>query len=615
MNMELNSSPLELLKEIKDSRPDANALSFQLKAAPGSKSETLTYAELLDNVHRMSNFFRGLGIGEKDVIAVLMPNSTETVISLMAGMSAGIAFPINPLLGTEHIAALVKQTKAKVLVTLKAFPKTDLAQKARAVCEEVSDIKALVEIDLLKHLSFPTNMIVPLIRPKAEFSKPMPHLKIYDFEAEKARQNGDKLDFDEGKEDRICAFFHTGGTTGTPKIAQHSRAAILYNGWLGRTLLLKPDDIILCPLPMFHVFAAYAVWFSCLAAGAHMILPTPAGYRGEGVFDQFWKLIEKWRATFLVTVPTAAAALMQRPVNADVSSLKYALCGSAALPVETFKNFQQATGVDILEGYGMTEATCLVSINPVDGEKKIGSVGKPFPHTDIKILHCDANGQVTRECESDEVGEICIANPGVMVGRTYTESGKNKNLYAYDSHLRSGDLGRIDKDGYLWITGRVKDLIIRGGHNIDPAIIEEALAAHPAVSFVGAIGQPDIESGEIPCAYIELNEGAQASSEELGEFAGQNIGERAAVPRYIEIVPELPKTAVGKVFKPDLRRMAIRRVYGAVLEESGLGVQVSDIIEDKKRGLVVKLAKADQSVSDGKVNEILGGFVTPWEWQ
>jgi len=396
-------------------------------------------------------------------------------------------------------------------------------------------------------------------------------------------------------------------------VAQHKNSGIVYNGWIGHELLYTEDDNVICPLPLFHVFACHVILMAAVTSGAHVVFPTPQGYRGDGVFDNFWKLVERWKGTFMVTVPTAAAALMQRPIDADVSTLKTAFCGSAPLPVELFHRFEKATGVTILEGYGMTEATCLISVNPYDGEKKIGSVGIPFPYTDIKIFQCDADGSVKKECAVDEVGEICIANPGVIPGGTYTEAEKNKGLFANEIYLRSGDLGRIDADGYVWITGRAKDLIIRGGHNIDPAIIEEALAAHPDVAFAGAIGQPDAHAGEVPAAYVELVAGATATVEALMAFAEERIGEKAAEPKHMEIVAELPKTAVGKIFKPDLRRMAIERIFNAALIKAEVAAEVAEVIEDKKRGLVARLRKTGDA-EDADVNAVLGAFVRPWEW-
>ena len=173
-----------------------------------------------------------------------------------------------------------------------------------------------------------------------------------------------------------------------------------------------------------------------------------------------------------------------------------------------------------------------------------------------------------------------MSNPGVYVGNTYTDTGKNKDLFHHignRGYLRTGDLGRIDEDGYIFITGRAKDLIIRGGHNIDPAEIEEALAGHEAVAMVGAIGQPDAHAGELPCAYVELVYGASVTTDELVDFAKGHIHERAAMPKHIEILDELPKTAVGKVFKPDLRRKAITRVYDAALEDAGHPARVSEV--------------------------------------
>jgi fatty-acyl-CoA synthase len=230
----------------------------------------------------------------------------------------------------------------------------------------------------------------------------------------------------------------------------------------------------------------------------------------------------------------------------------------------------------------------------------------------VKILVHTSDGGVA-EMAPDDVGEICVANPGVFPGATYTESDKNLNLFHYDTYLRTGDLGRIDSDGYLWITGRAKDLIIRGGHNIDPAEIEQALAGHDAVAMAGAIGQPDAYAGEMPCAYVELVSGAHATPEELVEYAKARIAERAAHPKFIEILPELPKTAVGKVFKPDLRRRAITRVYDAALEEAGLAARVKEVVEDRKVGLVAQLERTG-AVDEAAVTEVLGHFTRPWAW-
>ncbi len=582
------------------------AVSFQMFSAPGAKAQTLNWAEVKARVTQAANLFRSLGLGADDTVAYILPTLNETAITLLGGMTAARVAPINPLLEPEKIASLLRETRARVVVTLRAFPKTDVAQKVAEAVAQAPDVEAVLEVDMLPHLSPPKSWIVPFIRPK---SAPRHRARVLDFARELAKQPSDKLTFEAPAEDRIAAYFHTGGTTGMPKLAQHRYGGMIYNGWLGAELLFTEKDVLLCPLPLFHVFAAYPILMCCIMSGAHVVFPTPQGYRGEGVFDNFWKLIERWGVTFMITVPTALAALMQRKVDADISSLRTGISGSAALPRQLYRRFEEATGVQIAEGYGLTEATCLVSCNPVDGAKKIGSVGFPLPYTEVQILRA-ANGSFT-ECATDDVGEICIRNPGVTPP-TYTDDAKNRDLYTPGGYLRTGDLGKLDGDGYLWITGRQKDLIIRGGHNIDPAEIEEALLSHPEVSFAGAIGQPDAKSGELPCAYVELVADAQVTPEALLAHITPRISERAAMPKHIEVMAELPKTAVGKVFKPDLRRRAIARVLDAALREAGIAARVAEVVEDRKRGLTARIALENTDDSP-RLSAVMDSFTVPWQ--
>ncbi|WP_373235475.1 acyl-CoA synthetase [Cohaesibacter celericrescens] len=591
--------------------PDHKAVSFQLFSGATDRAETLTWVQLKGKVTQAANLFRKLGVGQDDVVAYILPNSNETLITMLGGMVAGIVSPINPMLETEQIAAILRETNARVVVTLRAFPQTDVAEKVAEAVRHAPRVQTILEVDLLRYVTGIKKMIIPLIRPKNPRAA-MHHADILSFNKEMSKQPSDRLTYKDEQEDRVAAYFHTGGTTGMPKVAQHTYSGMLYNGWVGSRLMFSHDDNIMCPLPLFHVFACHVIVMSMLASGAHGVFPTPKGYRGDGVFDNFWKLIERWQISFIITVPTALSALMQRPVDADVSSVKTAFSGSAPLPLELYRRFEKATGVNILEGYGLTEATCLVSCNPSDGPKKVGSVGLPFPYTTVKILEHTKDGPV--ECATDEVGEICIDSPGVLTGSTYTELDKNHDLFHHDLYLRTGDLGRLDEDGYLWITGRAKDLIIRGGHNIDPAEIEEALAGHPSVAFVGAIGQPDAHAGELPCAYVELVDGTNVDAEDLLIYAKRHIHERAAIPKHIEVLPELPKTAVGKVFKPDLRKLAISRVYNEVLVEKGFDTEVVRVIEDKKRGLVAELRNSN-NVDKEALSRALGQFTRPWQWQ
>ncbi len=603
------SNYLDSLNLLAESKPNDPAFSFQLMSGAKDPAVTLTWLQSRDRTIQAANAFHKLGVDNDNSVAYLLPNCQEVVVCALGGAIAGVVSAVNPVISAEHIAGILRESKAKVVVTLAPFPKTEVAQTVAEALKDAPDVQTVLTVDLLGYLSGLKKFIVPLIRPKVDWPD---RVTVRDFNKELDTQSTELAFEMDRAPDRVCGYMHTGGTTGRPKVAQHLQSGTGYISWLGKTLIGDSDDVWICPLPMFHVFGAHVILDSVLGTGAHMVMVTPQGYRGDGVFDNFWALVERWKVSIMVMVPTAATQLMQRPIKNDVSSLRLAVCGSAPLPVALFNRFQDSTGVKILEGYGMTETTGLISVNPVEGERRIGSVGFPLPYTEIVIVHCDTDGKITKMCEADETGEICVASPGVVHGSTYTEDSANQGLYADDKYFRTGDLGYMDKDGYLWITGRAKDLIIRGGHNIDPAIIEEALVEHPAVALAGAIGQPDSYAGELPCAYVELVQGADVTIEELLSFLEENISERAAIPKYIEIMDEIPKTLVGKIFKPDLRRSAIKRVFDGEIAEHG--ARVAEITEDKKRGLVAHVRKTE-ACNEEAVRECLGKFSVKWEFE
>ena len=590
--------------------PDRPAISFQLRSGPRDKRLTLTWAETRAQVTQAANLFRRLGIGPTDTVAYVLPNAVETAVVLLAGATAGVVAPVNPLLSVEHMAEILRECGARAVVTLKPFPKTDLAQKVADAVALAPAVETVLEVDLARGLAPPLAWIVPLIRPKLVARH---RARVLDLAREMAKENAAALDFTETLDDRVCTAFHTGGTTGMPKVARHRARGILYNGWCGQFYMFTEADVLMCPLPLFHVFAAYPILMSCLVSGAEMVMPTPQGYRGDGVMDSFWKLIERYRVSFLITVPTAVSALMQRKVDADVSTLRLGISGSAPMPVELFHRFEEATGVRVLEGYGLTEATCLVAINPPFGERKVGSVGLPFAYTEVAILKCDADGRILATCATDEIGEICAKNPGVNA-EVYADPARNRGMIAEGGYLRTGDLGRLDADGYLWITGRAKDLIIRGGHNIDPAAIEEALMAHPAVAFVGAIGQPDARSGELPAAYVELCAGAAAT-------VGGAARPRPRPHRRARGAAEAPRDRAGAAedrgrqgvqarppapgHRPGLRRRARRGRLG------GAGRR-------RRRGpppRARRRARRRTGRARRRGRAALGGFTVPWRWR
>ncbi len=549
-------STYEMIRQGVALNPDKPALHFFLKAEGYAQPVTITYRQLLGRIHQTANLLRDLGVGPTDVVSFLLPNLPQTHFLIWGGEAAGIVNPINPLLAPAQIKEILLAARTKVLVALGPVPGTDIWAKVEALRREIPTLEAVLQV----------------MGPGDEKEG------IYSYDALVERYPADRLE--SGRQiapDEIASLFHTGGTTGTPKLARHTHWNEVTNAWMiALAGDLGPEDTLLCGLPLFHVNGVIVTGLAPFSVGGTVVLLTPSGYRDREVIARFWKIVEHYRATFFSAVPTVFAALLNVPMQGeDVSSLRYAICGAAPMPVEVFKAFEAQTGIKILEGYGLTEGTCASSANPRDGERRIGSIGIRFPYQPMKVVKLDAEGRYERDCAPNEIGVIVIKGPNVFPG--YVQEEHNRKIWVDDGWLNTGDLGRQDEDGYFWITGRLKDLIIRGGHNIDPAVIEEALHRHPAVALAAAVGKPDAYAGELPVAYVALKPGAQVSAEELLEHCRREIPERAAVPKEILFLDRLPLTAVGKIFKPQLRWDAARRAYTealAPLAEAGIQVEV-----------------------------------------
>jgi fatty-acyl-CoA synthase len=365
----------------------------------------------------------------------------------------------------------------------------------------------------------------------------------------------------------VASYFHTGGTTGAPKLAVHTHGMEVTNAWnIGLAAAMSPRDVGLCGLPLFHVNAAIVSSLAMFLSGGELLLAGPSGYRDPAVLRNFWSIVERFRVSFFAGVPTIYAGLLQVPVEGhDLSSLRAAICGAAPMPVTLIREFESRTGLSILEGWGLTEGTGASVVNPLYGERRAGSVGLRLPHCGVRIVQVDGDGRWVRDCATEEVGIVAISGPTVMPG--YKLEDANRSLWVQPGWLNTGDLGRLDRDGYLWLAGRAKDVIIRGGHNIDPALIEGPLLQHPAVQLAAAVGMPDARLGEIPVAFVQLRPGQSATAEDIATFAASRMSERAAMPKQVRIVDRLPLTAVGKIFKPELRREAIRLALLDVLAD------------------------------------------------
>ncbi len=582
--------------------PNANAIKFFLQTKDFKNPRSISYKNLAEELTATANLFRKFGIEKDDVVSFVLPNSLETVYTFFGGEVAGIVNPINPLLEPSQIAEIMNAVKTKVLVTLAPFPKTDIWEKIVKIASEIPSLETIFTVDLANYLGFPQKQLVKIIRKRAKLNS---NIQILDFVKEKSKVNNNALTFDRKiSHDDTASYFHTGGTTGTPKIAVHTHKNELYNAWAISELLKGNEDPIniFCGLPWFHVNGVTVTGIAPFMIGATVILGTPAGYRGEGILANFWKIIEHHKISHFSCVPTVLQYLLGIPVgNTDLSSVKFAVCGASSLSQKLFTDFQHHAKFKIVEGYGMTEGNCVNSVNPVFGEKKIGSVGLRLPFHFLKIVNLDANANYIDEAEIDAVGTIVINGGNVFPG--YKEPHHNQNIWVEiegEKWFNTGDLGKIDGDGYLFISGRKKEVIIRGGHNIDPLAIEEPLMQHPAVTSVAAIGRPDKVLGEMPIAYVTTK--SEVSEQELLEFAKNAINERAAVPKNIYIETELPLTAIGKVFKPELIKRQILIVVNEELQEFSSQFSCDCDIKTVKNENIVELKIKE--IDNSKLEEI-----------
>lgn len=599
---DLPPSTFELIRRTASAQPDAPALSFILQGNGEETPLRLSYAELLGKLTQTANAFHRLGLRPGKAVSFLLPNLPQTHYTIWGGEAAGIVNAINPLLDPEHIAELIHASDSELLVTLAPFPGTDLWDKVQALRGQLPELKAILCVDMANLLPEPQRSALKAQRgawPEG----------VLDFDETIAACPNDHLE--SGRiiaANDVASYFHTGGTTGTPKLAPHSHGnevAMAYS--MNLVTRFGPGDVTLCGLPLFHVNGVVVTGLAAFIGGAEVLLATPQGYRNTTLIGNFWKVIERHRVSFFSGVPTIYAGLLQVPSEGhDLSSLKYALCGAAPMPVELIRQFEAKTGLTLIEGYGLTEGTCGSCANPPAGERRPGSIGLRMPYCEVSIKVLDDQGRYLRDAAQNEIGNLCIR--GATVFKGYLQTSKNAGIWVDGDWFNTGDLGRVDADGYIWLTGRSKDLIIRGGHNIDPQMIEEALHKHPAVAMAAAVGKPDEKAGELPVVYVQLKPGNQASEAELLEHAAAHIPERAAIPKNAWIVDAIPLTAVGKTFKPALRFDAIARVYQSDLAALHPAIRVEVLSDDQAGQLAhVHVPNQDEALASA-IGERLAGY-------
>ena len=577
--------------------PDRTALTFFLSAERLDKTHVWTYAELVSDVTRAANVFASLGVTADRPVAFVLPNLPETHFTIWGGEAAGAALAINPMLEPKQIADLMRSSRASVLVTLAPALNAKAWPALAAELASLRDLKAIAFVDMADYLDGGSRQAACVSTQAAASGL---RLKVVKFRDAMREQRSDCLVPGRViRADDVSSCVCTGGTTGSPKIAVRTHRNEVFDAWAAASLTETDGSprIVLCGLPLFHVNGQLVTGLQPWMRGDHVVLATPEGYRGKNVIAHFWDIVARFRISTFSGVPTLYSAVLETPIGVnDISSLKFAICGAAPMPVALAHAYEARIGVKIIEGYGLTEGACVSSVNPPEGERRPGSIGLSIPYQRMAAVVLDANGRYERMAGIDEIGVIAINGPNVFSG--YLDPRHDTGLWIdIDGQrwLNTGDLGRQDANGYFWLAGRKKELIIRGGHNIDPKIIEDALQKHPAVAVVAAVGSPDAYAGELPVAYVQLKPGVTATEAELIEHAGRTIPEKAAAPKRVKILSSLPTTAVGKLFKPALVEREIEETVRAEAKRVGAELSSVRVERDLHSGLRAVVAAADHA--------------------
>lgn len=562
---------------------------------------SISFAELLQKVTQAANLLTDLGLDVTDAVSLLTPLFPESYYALFGAMTAGIANPLNPFLEPAHLISIMRQSGTRLLVAPAKELAPDIWAKVEAVRAAMPEIKTVLRIG----------------RTASTQQEP----DVIDFTEALAGQPAERLTANRTiKRGDLAALFHTGGTTGRPKLARHTHGGLLVCAFSnGAAIHREPGETLMGGLPLFHIGGAIITGLSWMLGGNTIVLPTPAGLRNAQVIRDYWRLVEQLRPNLVGGVPTSLSALLDVPdAQADRSMVRCCLTGASALPVEVARRFTKRFGIPVVEGYGMTEMHGYSTLNPLDGEVRLGSVGIRMPYVELHIAEVTAEGTIVRTCQPNEIGHVLMRGPQVFDG--YQDPRDNKGTLLADGWLDSGDLGRMDADGYLWLTGRSKELIIRGGHNIDPQIIEQVLYLHPAVALAAAVPAPDNYAGELPVAFVRLRAEPSVSVEDLLLFCRQNISERAAVPVELYTDVQMPLTEMGKIFKPALRLEAARRVLTRKLEElmkAGIEARL-EVANHSKHGTLARiLIESCGSVAPGEIEArcktLFGGYPIRYE--
>ena len=567
--------------------PERPALTVMRAGDPEENAVTLSHKRLLDEITRSANLFRSLGISPVGgVVAFLCPALPQVPPALLGAQVAGVAGTINFLLNAEAIADLLIAEKATVLVIPSEADDAALWEKANAVIDRMASLRRILVIG----------------------GKSDPGRRIVSFDQSLSAQH-DTLDFRlTAERDTVCALFHTGGTTGRPKLVRLTHGNQIHAAWsFAQVHGLDEFDTTINGFPLFHVGGTMTVGLSILAAGGHVVIPSPYGLRLPQVVQNYWSIVERFQATIVSGVPTSIAALAELPIgNRDVASVRMALTGGAVLPKAVGERFEKRTGMRLFETYGMTETAAAIAFNPGRGEPLAGSVGFRAPYAKTLIAAFGSEEKNPKECIPLTSGLVLVKGPQVFPG--YVDPTHNVGVLTDAGWLVTGDIGYMTKDKRLVLTGRAKDLIIRSGHNIDPAVIEDIANNFAGVQISSAVGMPDQYAGEVPILFVVPAPERTIDLNGLQIHLERNIIEPPAKPKRVVVLKELPVTAVGKIFKPALRDLAIKEKVTLEIERLfGQGVS-AEINVDQEEKLNTRVRIIVHTNDNARLRELAENF-------
>ena len=509
-----------------------------------------TYRELQVQVDRFAAGLLALGIEAGDRVGVWGPNSYEWVVTQFATAKIGaIMVCINPAYRLFELEFVMNKVECKAIVSAEKFKSSEYLAMLNKLAPELSSCEpGYLRADKLPYLT-------TVIRMGEGQSSGMFNFKeVCEFGADNAHKRFADLRTELGPDDAINIQF-TSGTTGNPKGATLTHCNILNNGYnAGLGMRLTSEDKLCMPVPLYHCFGMVLGVLACVTTGAAIVLPSP-------VYDPVstLKAVEDEQCTALHGVPTMFVTELDHPEFAsfDTSSLHTGIIAGAPCPEELMKRIIADMHMDkVLIGYGQTELSPVNHMTLPDDslENRTQTVGRPIPYVEVKIV--DQNDRVV---PIGEQGEICTRGYSVMKGYWNDEEKTAETII--DGWLHSGDLGTMNEHGYVRITGRIKDMIIRGGENIYPREIEEFLYTHPKVSEVQVFGVEDPRMGEEVCAWVQTRDGESATEDEIRDFCKGQIA-HFKIPRYVRFVSEYPMTVTGKIRKVEMREMMARELYG-----------------------------------------------------